>query len=253
MGYERPFVLHFSTMSVDGRIASSSGYSILSCRFDKARLYVLRGFVDAVMVGAGTVEVDDPRLVKRWPPGGRHYRIVVDCRARLDPRRYRIFDVSEAPTVLVACRGVADEEHVRLARGMGVEVVLVEARGGRGDLTEALRVLRESYGVGRILVEGGGVLAHSLYAQGLVDELRATIAPVVFAAGRSIVEDPGGIGFTSWSNAPRLRLVHLSLCPCGNCVHVAYEVLTRRCCPVASPPPREVTRLVYEAASALAP
>ena len=246
--YERPLVLHFSTMSVDGRIASATRYSLLSCIYDKTRLLVLRGLVDAVMVGAGTVEADDPRLVRRVGGRGRYLRVVVDCRARLSPEM-RVFDVSEAPTVLVACRD-APRERLEAFRSRGVEVLLVGRVGGGADLAEALRALLESYGVERLLVEGGGVLAYSLHRERLVDELRVTIAPVVFAAGRSLVDDPGGDGFGDWSSSPRLRLAAWEQCPCGNCIHLVYEVLDARCCPVAAPPPRLLNEAILSALGA---
>ncbi len=234
-GTERPFVLHFSTMSVDGRIASSTGYSVLSCAFDRARLHLLRGMVDAVMVGAGTVLVDNPRLLRRIGGGRRYYRVVVDGRLRTRPDM-RVYDTSEAPTILVTSSD-APREKLREWLERGVEVVAV-GRSGRVDLWGALRVLLESYSVRRVLVEGGGVLAHSLYSEGLVDELRVTIAPVLFAAGRSIVEDPEERGFPDWRSSPRLRLACSEECPCGNCVHLVYEVIGSRCCAAVSPPPR---------------
>ncbi len=248
--YERPWVLHFSTMSVDGRIASSTRYSLLSCIYDKTRLLILRGMVDAVMVGAGTVKADNPRLVRRVGGGRRYLRVVVDCRARLDPGM-RVFDVSEAPTVLVACRG-APRERLEGFRARGVELLLVGRRGGGADLAEALRLLRELYGVERLLVEGGGVLAHSLHRERLVDELRVTVAPVLFAAGRSLVDDPGGVGFPDWGSSPRLRLAAWEPCPCGNCMHLVYDVLDARCCPAAPPPPRLLNTLILEALGASA-
>ncbi len=238
-GTERPFVLHFSTMTVDGRIASSTRYSALSCAYDRARLHILRGMVDAVMVGAGTVLTDNPRLVNRVGGTGRYYRVVVDGRLRTKPDM-RVYDTSEAPTILVTS-GDAPSEKLRGWVERGVEVVTA-GRGGRVDLHEALRTLLDSYGVRRVLVEGGGVLAHSLYSEGLVDELRVTIAPVLFAAGRSIVEDPEGRGFPDWGSSPRLRLACSEECPCGNCIHLVYEVTDSRCCAAASPPPRCLSR-----------
>ncbi len=237
-GFERPFVLHFSTMTVDGRIASSTRYSMLSCRFDLERLYALRSRVDAVMVGAGTVLADNPRLARRLKPG-RHYRVVVDCRLRVPPDA-RVFDDS-MPSILVTCRDAPRERLSEIA-GRGVEIIEA-GEAGRIELREALRTLLESYGVRRVLVEGGGVLAYSLYRERLVDELRVTVAPVLFAAGRSIVDDPEGRGFPDWGSSPRLQLVYTETCPCGNCVHMVYRV-DSDCCPAASPPPRPLRELL---------
>jgi len=242
----------FSTTTVDGRIASSTGYSLLSCRYDKARLLLLRGLVDAVMVGASTILVDDSTLRKRLAPRRRRYlRVVVDGRLRLHPG-LRLFREPGPPVVVfTAAPGHVAAEKLRGAR---VEVrvhSLPGPGGGRVDLARALNVLLEEYGVERLLVEGGGVLTYSLLREGLVDELRVTVTPSVFGAGRSVVDDPGGRGFASTMEAPRLEPVCVEPCPCGRCVHLAYAVLDARHQPVAAPPPRclseEARRAVDEA------
>jgi len=65
LGLSRPYVIIFSTVTLDGRLASKEGYSRLSCEFDKVRQHRLRSEVDAVMVGGGTVRKDDPLLTVR--------------------------------------------------------------------------------------------------------------------------------------------------------------------------------------------
>ena len=246
----RPYVTVFSTTTVDGRIASSTGYSMLSCRYDKARLLLLRGLVDAVMVGASTVLVDDSTLRKRLAPRRRRYlRAVVDGRLRLHPglRLFRepgppvvVFTAAPREAALERLRGAAVEVHVHsLPRGDGLV-----------DLARALNVLSEEYGVERLLVEGGGVLTYSLLREGLVDELRVTVTPAVFAAGRSVVDDPRGRGFPTTREAPRLEPVCVEACPCGRCVHIAYRVLDARHQATGTPPPRclsgEALRAVEE-------
>ncbi len=220
----RPYVLVFSTATVDGRIASSTGYSMLSCPYDKARLLLLRGYSDAVMVGASTVLVDDPGLRKRLEPrGDRYYRVVVDGRLRLASRpELRVLREPEPKTIVFTAVGGEEVENLKR---LGVDVHVVPSdKPGRVDLAAALEILYREYGVERLLVEGGGVLVYSLLSARLVDELRVTYTPVVFAAGRSVVDDPEGRGFPDREHSPRLRLVCSELCPCGNCVHNVYKV-----------------------------
>ncbi|AEM38266.1 bifunctional deaminase-reductase domain protein [Pyrolobus fumarii 1A] len=243
--YERPFVLHFSTMTIDGRIASATGYSILSCKFDKLRLYLLRGMVNAVMVGASTVNIDNPRLARRIGDVKPYYRVVVDGRLSTSPNA-RVYNDTSVPTI-VFTGGSAPREKIEELRRRGVEVVVV-GEGHRVNLGDALRILLENYGVKRVLVEGGGVLAHSLHRERLVDELRVTIAPVLFAAGRSIVDDPEGRGFTEWPASPRLSLECHEVCPCGHCIHLVYRVRDAQCCPVSTPPPRCLADRILRAA-----
>ena len=232
----RPYTLIFSTMTVDGRIASSTGFSSLSCPYDLYRQRLLRGMVDAVMVGAGTVLVDNPRLVQRLEPETTtYYRVVVDGRLRVakEAERLRIF--SHEPSNVIVFTAVEGEGADKL-RSMGVRVHVVGS-GGTVDLRKALATLYEEYGVTRLLVEGGGRLSYSLLSAGLVGEVRVTVAPYVFAAGVSVFEDPEGRGFTTTAGSPRLRLHCYELCPCGNCIHLAYRVEEPACPPAGDPPP----------------
>ncbi len=232
---ERPYTVVFSTTTLDGRIASSTGYSMLSCPYDLARLRLLRGMVEAVMVGANTVVVDNPRLVSRLEPRtSKYYRVIVDGKLRV-PLEARVFQDPDPPVVVFTA--TASEKASRLReRGVAVHVV---GRRGVVELAKALEILVEEYGVRRLLVEGGGILVYNLLSGRLVDEIRATITGYVFGAGRSIVEDPAGKGFTETSQSPRLRLECVEKCPCNNCVHIAYRVLDAQCCPVEKEGPEK--------------
>jgi 2,5-diamino-6-(5-phosphoribosylamino)pyrimidin-4(3H)-one reductase (EC 1.1.1.-) len=67
----RPYVIIFSTLSIDGRLATKTGYSELSCPYDKQRQHEIRSEVDAVMVGANTVRVDNPSLTVKYSKNRR--------------------------------------------------------------------------------------------------------------------------------------------------------------------------------------
>ncbi len=203
---------------------------MLSCGYDLARLRLLRGYVDAVMIGANTVLVDNPRLVKRINPrSNRYYRIVIDGKLRLTPK-YRVFTDKSSPTIVVTSLN-APNERVRAFREVGVDIVKVPETMDGLDLLAAMEILYREYSIEAVLVEGGGRLVYSLLRSRLADELRATLTPYVFAAGTSIVHDPLEKGFPTRDSGPRLRLVCHELCPCGNCVHVVYRVVDAKCCP----------------------
>jgi 2,5-diamino-6-(ribosylamino)-4(3H)-pyrimidinone 5'-phosphate reductase len=89
----RPFVIISSTMSIDGRLASRDGFSELSCPYDKIRQHVLRSEVDAVMVGANTVRVDNPSLKLKYFKGKDPVRVIVSESGNLDPS-YRVFQTA---------------------------------------------------------------------------------------------------------------------------------------------------------------
>ncbi|MEM4678350.1 MAG: dihydrofolate reductase family protein, partial [Acidilobaceae archaeon] len=105
----RSYVVLFSTMTVDGRIASRTGYSRLSCLEDLELLHKLRASSDAVMVGANTVISDNPRLTTRLVAGpSPKYRVVVDARLRVPPTA-RVFE-SPNRGVLVTLDKWSDED-----------------------------------------------------------------------------------------------------------------------------------------------
>ncbi|MEM3326316.1 MAG: dihydrofolate reductase family protein, partial [Thermoproteus sp.] len=95
----RPYVYLAAAITIDGRIASKTGFSRLSCPIDLKRLHALRAKVDAVLVGARTVLVDNPRLTVRYVEGRNPIRVVVDGSLSLPPD-LRVFDKS-APTIVL--------------------------------------------------------------------------------------------------------------------------------------------------------
>src|SRR5690606_23286931 len=93
--------------TLDGRIATRSGHAhYVTGPEDLVRLHRLRALVDAVVVGAGTVAADDPRLTVRRVDGRNPVRVVLDPRGRLDPVR-RVFTDATAPTLWVRASGPA--------------------------------------------------------------------------------------------------------------------------------------------------
>ena len=215
----RPYTVIFSTATLDGRIASATGYSRLSCEEDFDFQHHLRASVDLVLVGAGTVLADDPRLTVRRVPGPSPRRGVVDGRLRVPPGA-RVF--SGGGSVLITSRG-HPREALEPYRRRGT--VIVEAgRGGRVDLSEAWRLLWDM-GVRRIMVEGGGTLNYSLLREGLVDEVIVTVAPTVFAAGVSVFNDPSGEGFDGEREKVVLALEKVRPLCGGHWVRLYYRVL----------------------------
>ncbi|MEM2878290.1 MAG: 2,5-diamino-6-(ribosylamino)-4(3H)-pyrimidinone 5'-phosphate reductase [Candidatus Hadarchaeales archaeon] len=196
----RPYVILNSAMSVDGKIATVAGDSALSCEEDLKRLHRLRASVDAVMVGAGTIISDDPSLTVRMVSGKNPMRVVVDGRCRI-PLEARVLDRSAK--TLVAVSRSAPKNKVDALRKMGVEVMV----GGDKsvDLKKLLHFL-QSKGVKKILLEGGSMLNWEMLKEGLVDEIRIAVAPVVLggAMAKSLV---GGAGFERIAKGTRLKFL----------------------------------------------
>lgn len=187
VGGDRPYLALKMAMSLDGAITSEPGVQewITS---EAERLYVrdLRIAHDAVMVGAGTVRIDDPQLTVR----PAHHRLrpflrVVACETDTVPASCRIFEpvADYARTVVLAPAGLRE----RFANLRDVaEVVLVGSDSEmRLDLPEAMKALRR-HGVFSVLCEGGPTLAARLIAAGQVDRFYWAIAPVFLRNERAV-------------------------------------------------------------------
>jgi diaminohydroxyphosphoribosylaminopyrimidine deaminase / 5-amino-6-(5-phosphoribosylamino)uracil reductase len=162
--------------TLDGRIATVKGSSQwIGGPADILHTHRLRALCDAVLVGAGTVRADDPRLTTRGCEGPHPLRVVLDPARRLGTD-YGVFREGP-PTLLVVAEGTpGDERH-------GSAEVLRVPRGPQGlDLPALLRALA-GRGLRRIFVEGGGVTVSRFLSAGCLDRLHVTVAPVLLGSG----------------------------------------------------------------------
>ncbi len=199
MELRRPVVTWKFGASLDGRLAAADGTSQwITCAEARTDAHRLRAESDAVMVGSGTQQADDPHLAVRHVEASRQpLRVVVDSRART-PAGARVLD-DAAPT-LIAVAEDADASHLE---GRCTVVRLPRADGGGVDLVALLRALGD-HGVRTILLEGGPTLAGSFVAADLVDRVVAYIAPALIGGGGlSALEGPGA---PSIDAVRRLRL-----------------------------------------------
>ena len=165
---KRPFVALKLAMSLDGKIATRSGDSRwITGEGARRRVHELRRRHAAVLVGINTVLADDPELTVREVEGPQPLRIVLDSRGRV-PLSARVL-AGEART-LVATTAAMPEERERALLERGVEVWRLPAREGRVDLVALLARLAGEE-IDSLLVEGGGEVAWSFLAQGLVQKL----------------------------------------------------------------------------------
>ena len=206
-------------MTVDGKIASRTRYSKLSCPHDLRRLHELRARSDGVMVGANTVIIDDPSLRVKYVKGKNPARIVVDGLLRT-PLKARVYTLKTAKT-LVLTTAMAPRDKIKALRKMGVEVI--EFSGG--PPINMRKAMEELYcrGLRRVVVEGGGELLWSLFKDSVVDELKITISPFIFG-GKDSVSLVMGEGFSTTEDARKLKLVNVGVCRCGEEVNLEYKV-----------------------------
>lgn len=187
----RPLIILKLAMSMDGRIAAASGDSRwISSPASRELVHRWRRECDAVMVGAGTVLADDPRLTCRIAGGRDPVRVIVDARLRT-PATARVYrQRSAAPTILITSRANLARARAKYARP-GVEVAGIAVRGGHLALTALMREFA-ARGWGRVMIEGGAKLAGAALAAGIVDRVALFVAPRLFGAGLPAID---GLGF----------------------------------------------------------
>jgi riboflavin-specific deaminase-like protein len=212
---ELPFVYINVATTADGKLAPANRHFVpFGSKRDQELLLELRAGADAVMSGARTV---GPMPVNLGPGPAKYrrmrlkkglpeynLRVVVSGSGNLNPRA-ELFRHRFSPIIVLVTRR-ASESKVRQLREVANEV---KAFGDRQlDFTQAVRWLRQKWGVKRLLCEGGGEVNAGLFEEGLVDEVYHTLCPLVFG-GRRAPTMADGNGFPALASAARLRLKSL--------------------------------------------
>ncbi len=182
----RPFGLLKLAVTLDGRIAGSTGDSRwISSEASRQLVHRWRRECDAVMVGAGTVIADNPRLTCRIEGGCDPVRVIVDANLRCDPKATLFRQRSKAPTIIATTSANVSSAERRYGSRTGVIGIAPGARGI--DLAALMRRLAER-GWSKVLIEGGAHLAGSALQAGIVDRIAFFIAPKILGGGFAAIE-----------------------------------------------------------------
>jgi diaminohydroxyphosphoribosylaminopyrimidine deaminase/5-amino-6-(5-phosphoribosylamino)uracil reductase len=171
----RPWVTLKAAITLDGRLAAKSGDSKwVSGERSRQHAHQMRNLVDAVLVGARTVAMDDPQLTARIPRGRDPRRVILDGKLSI-PAKSRALPGA----LVISTLDAKPRDDLAIE---GVEIVQVPGSDGKVDMTEMLNALGRR-GITWLLVEGGGQVHGQLLQAGLVDDVVLYIAPKMVGAG----------------------------------------------------------------------
>ncbi|HKT44922.1 MAG TPA: dihydrofolate reductase family protein [Gaiellaceae bacterium] len=223
---DRPYTLLSCCVSIDGYIGNAASRLHLSNDADFDRVDAVRASCDAILVGAATVRIDNPRLLvrsqtRRDERVGRGLpespiKVTVTRRAELDASA-DFFSVGDAEKI-VYC---ASARSADARRQLGTVATVVDA-GDRVAMLTLSADLAER-GVKRLMVEGGGTVHTQFLTEDIVDELQLTVAPVFVGDSEAprFVRD----GIFPWNTARRAELVDVH--KLGDVVLLRYALSSR--------------------------
>ncbi|CAL9524959.1 hypothetical protein SUDANB145_03904 [Streptomyces sp. enrichment culture] len=178
----RPYVLLSAAVSLDGYLDDTGpDRLLLSSPADFDRVDGERARADAILVGAGTIRADNPRLLvnsaerraARLAAGQPEFplKVAVSGSGELDPAA-AFWHTGGEKVLLTTDQGAERARALRLAAG-------VVPLGPALHWPAVLAYLHERHGVRRLMVEGGGTVHTQLLRAGLADELQLVLAPLL--------------------------------------------------------------------------
>ncbi|ARM75850.1 2,5-diamino-6-(ribosylamino)-4(3H)-pyrimidinone 5'-phosphate reductase [Acidianus manzaensis] len=205
------YVIIFSTISIDGKLASKDYFSNLSCKYDKIRQHILRSEVDAIVIGANTLRIDNPKLTVKYAHGKSPIRVVISKSLNINPDS-TIFEIP--PQTIIYTIPTDSEIKEKLKRK---NVIIRELNNF--SICNVFSDLEANFNVKKIMVEGGGKLIWSIVRENCFDEIRLTISSRIFGNGISLANGDGFLG----SESPKLELFDAKICECKNEIVLRYK------------------------------
>lgn len=202
----KPYVILNAAMTLDGKIATKTGSSEISCPEDIIRVHELRREVDAIMVGIGTVIADNPKLTAHKIEAelsDNPVRVIVDSKART-PIAAKVTN-KDADTIIAVANDyksdfIVSDRYQELKKRADIFF----SGKDKVDLKALLTYLGDK-NIRTLMLEGGSTLNFAMIKEGLIDEIRVAVAPMV-VGGVDAKSLFGGEGFDEMSEAVKLEL-----------------------------------------------
>ena len=200
--HSKPFVIAKWAMSLDGKIATKTGESKwISNEKCREKVHQLRGLVDAILIGVGTVDLDDPMLNARPEGPRKQMRVVIDPKARISLSSRIVQSAKDFPTIIAIHENASRELKEKL-QDSGCELLELTSNNS-AEIVDEILILLGKKGIQNLLVEGGGKTLGSFFDASQVDEIQVYIAPFIIG-GSDAISPVGGAGILEM--AQRLKI-----------------------------------------------
>jgi diaminohydroxyphosphoribosylaminopyrimidine deaminase/5-amino-6-(5-phosphoribosylamino)uracil reductase len=179
-----PFVTLKLAATLDGKMATDTGESQwITEAGSRKRVHKMRGTVDGIIVGVGTILKDNPQLTNRLSEGTNPNRIILDSELRI-PFTANVLKSIPDTDVFIATTYKAPLKKVEKLRRLGVKIIFLPLLEDGIDLKALMKELGK-YNLMNILIEGGTKLATSAIKSGVVDKLSLFLAPKIMGGADS--------------------------------------------------------------------
>ncbi len=186
---KRPFVIVKAAMSLDGKIATTTGHSkYITGREARKLVHQIRAEIDAIMVGSKTILKDNPQLTPRLVKGRSPIKIVVDSKLSI-PLNANVIK-KEPNKLIIATTKKANKAKIKKLQQKGANILIIAAKKGMVDLNELMKELGKLE-ITSIMIEGGAELNAEAIRSKIVDKILFFIAPGLIGNGLGAIGDLG--------------------------------------------------------------
>lgn len=196
-----PFVTLKAASSLDGRIATRTGDSKwITGEASRRHVHAMRDQADAIMVGIGTVEIDNPSLSTRLPnkKGRNPIRVIVDEELRISPSA-KVIDSEVKNSLVIATTEKASAKKIEKLKKLGASILIFKSVNGVVPLKPLMKKLGDA-GINSLIIEGGSEVHASALNEGIVDKLAIFYAPKIIG-GTDSIPVVGGEGAKNLADA----------------------------------------------------
>lgn len=211
---KRPFFIMKNAVSLDGRIACSSGKSKwITCTESRTAAHRLRQSGGVILTGINTVLEDDPLMNVRLAANDNlcqpKLRVVLDSSLRIPVDCQIAATAEQIPVLVIKSADYENTEKEKILAAKGVEVFSVD-RDSQGmlSLTQVVSLLNKKE-IPSVLIEAGAGINTSFWQQRLVDKLYYCIAPIILGGDRAVT---GELGFAEPAAGIRIAVEQINRC-----------------------------------------